>query len=188
MSMLFFVIALLLSAQVFFCQFYRKVSKSVEMLIYKTKCTLTQIWTSTVGLIWVLTLNSITYLLMASSKNGPPEEFLGKSVLKICCKFTRKHSCRSVISIKLLFNFTEIALPRGSSPLNMLHIFRTSLYKNTYGVPLIQIFCRCIPLAKLSHVHFFFFLQGEIYLASLFTSSIFFLWIYLTLVFCNYWI
>ena len=30
-----------------------------------------------------------------------PEVFLGKGVLKICCKFTREHPCQMVISIKL---------------------------------------------------------------------------------------
>ena len=33
---------------------------------------------------------------------------LRKSLLKICSKFTREHPCRSVISIKLLFNFTPL--------------------------------------------------------------------------------
>ena len=36
-----------------------------------------------------------------------PEVFLGKGVLKICFKFTGKHPCRSVISIKLQSNFIE---------------------------------------------------------------------------------
>ena len=43
--------------------------------------------------------------------------FLGKSVLKICSKFTGEHPCRS-----------------GCSPVNLLHIFRTPSYKNTSGV------------------------------------------------------
>ena len=37
-------------------------------------------------------------------RSNRPEVFLGKSVLKICSKFTREHPCRSVISIKLLYN------------------------------------------------------------------------------------
>ena len=60
-----------------------------------------------------------------------PEVFLGKSVLKICSKFTGEHPCRSVISIKLQSNFIEIALQHGCSPVNLLHIFRTSFPKNT---------------------------------------------------------
>ena len=58
---------------------------------------------------------------------------LGKSVLKICSKFTGEHPCRSVISIKLLCNFIEITLHYGHSPVNVLHIFKTNFHKNTYG-------------------------------------------------------
>ena len=57
---------------------------------------------------------------------------LKKTVLKICSKFTGEHPCRSVISIKLLYNFTEIALRNGCSSVNLLHIFRIPFYKNTY--------------------------------------------------------
>ena len=35
-------------------------------------------------------------------RSSHPEVFLEKGVLKICSKFTGEHSCRSVISIKLL--------------------------------------------------------------------------------------
>ena len=35
-------------------------------------------------------------------RSSYPEVFLVKGVLKICSKFTGEHSCRSVISIKLL--------------------------------------------------------------------------------------
>ena len=59
--------------------------------------------------------------------------FLGKCFLKICSKFTGERPFRSVISIKLQSNFTEIALRHGYSPINLLHIFRTSFRKNTSG-------------------------------------------------------
>ena len=59
--------------------------------------------------------------------------FLEKSVLKIRCKFTGEYPCRSVISIKLLCNFTEITLRHGCSPVNLLHIFRTPFTENTSG-------------------------------------------------------
>ena len=36
--------------------------------------------------------------------------FVKKAVLQICSKFTGENSCESVISIKLLHNFTEITL------------------------------------------------------------------------------
>ena len=48
-----------------------------------------------------------------------PRVFLGKSVLKMCSKFT--------------LQFTEIALPHGCSPVSLLHIFRTTFPKNTSG-------------------------------------------------------
>ena len=65
--------------------------------------------------------------------SSPPEVFLGKVVLKICSKFTGEQPCRSVNSIKLQNNFIEITLWHGCSPMNLLHIFRTSFYKNTPG-------------------------------------------------------
>ena len=34
------------------------------------------------------------------SRKGPPEVFLGKSILKISCIFTEEHPCQSVILIK----------------------------------------------------------------------------------------
>ena len=43
----------------------------------------------------------------------------------------RKHPCGSVISIKFLCNFIEISLRHGCSPVNLLHIFRTSFPKDT---------------------------------------------------------
>ena len=51
--------------------------------------------------------------------------FLAKGILKTCSKFTGEHPRQSVISIKLLCNFIEIALRHGWSPANLLHIFRT---------------------------------------------------------------
>ena len=59
--------------------------------------------------------------------------FLGKAVLKVCSKFTGEHPCSSVILIKLQSNFIEIALWHGCSPVNLLHIFRTTFPKNTTG-------------------------------------------------------
>ena len=64
--------------------------------------------------------------------------FLGKSVLKMCSKFTGEHTCRSAISIKLQRNFTEITRQHGCSPVNMLHIFRTPFTKSTSKWLLLQ--------------------------------------------------
>ena len=63
-------------------------------------------------------------------KQCPPELFLGKDVLKTCSKFTREHTCQSVISTKL--QRTDV-LRHGCSPVNLLHIFKTTFYKNTSG-------------------------------------------------------
>ena len=45
----------------------------------------------------------------------------------------REHPCRSAISINLQRNFIEIVLRHGRSPVNLLHISRTSFPKNTSG-------------------------------------------------------
>ena len=55
-------------------------------------------------------------------RSSRPEVFLGKSVLKICRKFTGEHPYRSAISIKLQSNFNEITLRHGCSTVNLLHI------------------------------------------------------------------
>ena len=67
------------------------------------------------------------------SRSSRPKVFLRKVVLKIWTKFTGEHPCRSVISIKLQSNFTEIVLRYGCSPLNLLHIFSKPFIKNTSG-------------------------------------------------------
>ena len=48
-------------------------------------------------------------------------------------KFAGERPCRSMILIKLLCNFIEIAFWHGCSPVNLLHIFRIPFYKNTCG-------------------------------------------------------
>ena len=58
-----------------------------------------------------------------------PEAFQGKSVFKICSKFTGEHPCQSVISI----NFIEIKLRHGCSAIYLLHIFRTPFLRTTFG-------------------------------------------------------
>ena len=65
--------------------------------------------------------------------NSPPDVFLGKGVLKACSKYTAEYPCRSVISIKLIFNFIEVTLCHGRSPVNLMHIFRTSFPKSSTG-------------------------------------------------------
>ena len=79
----------------------------------------------------------------------PSKMFLGKGVLKICSKFTGEHPCRSVISIKLLCQFIEIALRHGCSPVNLLNIFTTPFYKNTSGGRLLSISHKIIAIIDL---------------------------------------
>ena len=67
------------------------------------------------------------------SRSSHSAVFLRKGVLKVCSKFTGEHPCQSVISIKVLWNFIEITLWHGCSPVNLLHIFRTRFLKNTSG-------------------------------------------------------
>ena len=73
-------------------------------------------------------------------RSSHPEVFIGKGVLKICSKFTGEHPCRSAISIKLLCNFIEITLRHRCSPVNLLHIFRTSFTRDSYGRLLLNIY------------------------------------------------
>ena len=70
---------------------------------------------------------------LCTSRSSRPEMFLRKDVLKIYSKFTGEHPCRNAISINLLCNFIEIALRDGCSPVNMLHILKTTFPRNTSG-------------------------------------------------------
>ena len=76
---------------------------------------------------------TIIQLQKKMSKSSCPEVFLRKDVLKICGKFTGDYPYRSAISIKLLWNFIEITIRLGYSPVNLQHIFITPFYKNTSG-------------------------------------------------------
>ena len=60
------------------------------------------------------------------NRRSSSDVFLRKGILKICSKFAGEYSCVSVIFIK-------IALRHEWSPVNLLHIFRTPFYKDTYG-------------------------------------------------------
>ena len=85
-------------------------------------------------------------------RSSRSEVFLRKGVLKIRSKFTGEHPCRSVISIKLLCNFIEIALRHRCSPVNLLHIFRTPFPRNAFGGLLLDIvkpFCKYLCVLPL---------------------------------------
>ena len=57
-------------------------------------------------------------------RSSLPKVFLRKDVMKICFEFTGEYPCLSLI---------EITPQHGCSPLNLLHIFITPFYKNTFG-------------------------------------------------------
>ena len=82
----------------------------------------------------LLYLNHVVFLKRIGSnwrymttnfKSSSSEVFLVNGVLKTCSK--------------LLCNFIEITLGHGSSPVNVLHIFRTPFTKNTSGWLLLEI-------------------------------------------------
>ena len=52
----------------------------------------------------------------------------------------RSIPCRSVISIKLLYNFIEIPLRHGSSQVNFLHIVKTPSYNSIYRGLLLAVY------------------------------------------------
>ena len=70
-------------------------------------------------------------------KTGCPEVFSEKGALIICSKFTGDHPCR-----RLLCNFIEIALRHACSPVNLLHIFRTTFANSTTRRLLFRILSR----------------------------------------------
>ena len=67
--------------------------------------------------------------MMPHFRSSHPKAFLWKGALKICCKFTGVHQCRSVILIKLQSNFIEMTLWHGCSPVKLL----TSFPRNASG-------------------------------------------------------
>ena len=68
-----------------------------------------------------------------------------------CKHFTGEHPCQSIISIKFLCNFIEMALHHGCSPVNLLHIFSTSFRKNNSGRLLLEFYTLLTNLRQISH-------------------------------------
>ena len=66
----------------------------------------------------------------------PSRGILRERCSEICSKFTGELPCQSETAVKLQSYFIEITLP----PVELLHIFKTPFYKNTYrGMLLKQI-------------------------------------------------
>ena len=72
-------------------------------------------------------IKNLNFILRSSL----PEVFLWKSVLKIFRKRTRKHPCRSKISIKLQSKFIEIALRHGCSFCKFAAYFSEHIFLRT---------------------------------------------------------
>ena len=73
----------------------------------------------------------------ATKRNYIFQKQLSKGVLKKECsknmqQCTGENPCRRVISIKLQSIFNETTLRHECFPVNLLHIFRTPFYKNSY--------------------------------------------------------
>ena len=83
----------------------------------------------------------------AHYRSTPPELLLWKGALKICSKLTGKQPCQSAISKN---NFLEITFQHGCSPVNLLHIFRTSFPQNTFEVLLLSWVCLRLIVLKLA--------------------------------------
>ena len=84
------------------------------------------------------------YLLFASNGSNWGNLFFAEAAVQRCSQekafwkyvanlLENTCACRNAISIKLLCNFVEITLRHGCSPVNLLHIFRTTFLRNTSG-------------------------------------------------------
>ena len=71
--------------------------------------------------------------VLRNERSSHPEVFSRKGVLQISSKFAEEHLCRSVILMKVLCNFIDIALWHGCYRVNLLHSFRIPFFKNTSG-------------------------------------------------------
>ena len=87
-----------------------------------------------------MSINMILNVFLGDLQKQPSRGILKKSCSENMQQIYRRTPIRSVISIKLLCNFTEIALRHGCSPLNLLHIL------NTQHILIIQHFFLGSPL------------------------------------------
>ena len=87
------------------------------------------------GRVWEDTHNGdildLIFFMTIITQKQSPIGILRKRCSGICSKSIGEDQCWSVVSIKLLYNFIKIALRHGCSPVNLLHIFRTTLPENT---------------------------------------------------------
>ena len=107
-------------------------------MFHKSECYILTFVTLPIPLLYVFDAK-IDQVLQSSEENAelvyqkqPSRGALIKKCSEICSKFTEKHPCQSVISVKLLSNFIEFTLQLGRS-VTFLHIFRRPFPKNTSG-------------------------------------------------------
>ena len=88
-------------------------------------------------LIWFTELHLCNW-----SKSSCPEMFLGKGVKNWCEKLQQIYRRTPIPKCdfnKAASNFIEITLRHGCSPINLLHIFRTSFPKSASGRLLLKV-------------------------------------------------
>ena len=78
-------------------------------------------------------LLNVGVLYFCNGQKQPPRGVPWKRCSENMQQIYRRTSMPSAISIKLLCNFIKIALRHGCSPVNLLHIFRTPIPRNTSG-------------------------------------------------------
>ena len=108
--------------EAFFFTFLLTIHEHIKYFVYRSKILLTQY----VRIYFPhLDSNLFWKRIFRIYRSSLPKVFLWKDVPKTYSKFTGEHPCFSVISVRFLCNFNEITLRYVSSPVNLLHVFRT---------------------------------------------------------------
>ena len=100
------------------------------------------------GFLWVL-----YYLHPAKSRSSPPEVFLKK----VFWKYTVNLQENTHAEVWFQKSCFQITFRHGCSPVNLLHIFRTSFPKNTSGWPLMKAVYQLRGTVKYVLLYFAFF-------------------------------
>ena len=108
----------------------------------------TRCFSTTPNLRWVaLLFNSYLYIIFFRNlQKQPPRGVLKKryseNIQQVYRRTPMPKENTHAISIKLFYNFIEIALRHGCSPVNLLHIFRTPFSRNNCGWLLPYLACQ----------------------------------------------
>ena len=98
-------------------------------------------WLSNIHLVYIKFWRKVIKALILLNRSSSPEVFWRIGAIKQCSWFTGKHPRRSLISIKLLCSYIEIALRHGYSLVNLLFFLRTRFVKNSSGAASVLILC-----------------------------------------------